>query len=207
MADARDDLDLLDAWRGGDGVAGDALVQRHFAALFRFFRNKLDDARAEDLVQTTMLALVDGRERFRELTSFRAFLFAIARNQLAMHFRSRAVRDKVIELGTASVADLGASPSAIVGAGEEQRLLAAALQRIPVDFQIAIELYYWEGLSTRELADVLGVPEGTVRSRLARAREQLAAHIAELGATPGLVETITGGFDGWARSLRALVGR
>ena len=56
---------------------------------------------------------------------------------------------------------------------EEQRLLLEALRRIPLDLQIAIELHYWEGMSGPDLAQVLDIPEGTVRSRLRRAREPL----------------------------------
>ncbi len=205
MSDSSD-LDLLEAWRGGDGAAGDLLLQRHFASLFRFFRNKLDDAMAEDLAQATLLACVDGRDRFRGAASFRSYLFSIARNQLNMYFRSRAVRDGVVELGTASVADLGASPATLAQAKAEQKLLLEALRRIPIDFQIAVELYYWEGLSTKELAEVLEVPEGTVRSRLARARDHLAEQFEALAASPELVQTTLDGFDRWAASLRALLG-
>ncbi len=199
------DIDLLGAWRKGNGAAGDRLLQRHFASLFRFFRSKLSDALAEDLTQATLLACVDAHTRVTGLASFRAYLFGIARNQLRMHLRGREVRDRVIELASVSVADLGASPSAIVGARDEQRLLLDALRRIPIDFQIAVELYYWEGMSTRELADVLEIPEGTVRSRLTRAREHIAERMRELGASPETTTSTMDGFDGWAASLRALV--
>ena len=105
-----------------------------------------------------------------------------------------------------SVADLGASPGTLAQAREEQELLLLALRRIPIDFQIAVELYYWESLSTRELAEVLGVPEGTVRSRLARAREHLAREIEVLAASPQLRDSTMQGFDTWARSLKDLLG-
>lgn len=199
------DFDLLDAWQGGDRDAGDRLFDRHFSSLFRFFRNKLDDALAEDLTQTTFLACVDGRDRFRQTASFRTYLFAIARNQLLMHFRKKGVRDQVVELGTHSVADLGASPATIASAKAEQRLLLEALRQIPVDFQIAVELYYWEGMSTKELAEVLEIPEGTVRSRLTRAREHLAKKIEELAASPEVHKSTIDGFDRWAKSLQALL--
>ena len=203
MADARDDADLLDAWRGGDGQAGDELLQRHFAALHRFFASKVDPTQAEDLTGATLLACVDARDRFRSAASFRAYIFGIARNQLAMAFRTRASRGVAVELDTTSLADLDASPITLLGAKAEQLLLLAALRHIPIDFQIALELYYWEGLSTRELADVLEIPEGTVRSRLARAREQVGEHMRRLEASPGLAQSTIEGFEDWARSLRA----
>jgi RNA polymerase sigma-70 factor (ECF subfamily) len=206
VSDGAADFDLLAAWQAGDRAAGDQLFSRHFSALFRFFRNKVDDALAEDLTQVTFLACVDGRDRFRGSASFRTYLFAIARNQLLMHFRKKGTRDKVVELGTHSVADLGASPATVANAKAEQKLLLQALRQIPVDFQIAIELYYWEGMSTKELAEVLDIPEGTVRSRLTRAREHLAKHIERLAGSPAVQHSTIGGLESWARSLQKLLG-
>lgn len=196
------DFDLLEAWQKGERPAGDQLFERHFRSLFRFFRNKVDDAVAEDLTQTCFLACVDGRERFRQHASFRTYLFSIARNQLYMFFRKKGRQEKVMDFASASVADLGASPGTLVAKKDEHKLLLKALRLIPVDFQIAVELYYWEGLSTKELAGVLAVPEGTVRSRLTRAREHLAKRIEEVAASPELAQTTMGDFENWAKSLR-----
>ena len=95
------------------------------------------------------LACVDGKDRFRQLASFRTYLFSIARNHLFMHFRKRGRQERVMEFDTLSVADLGASPGTIAVQRDEQKLLLKALRRIPVDFQLAVELYYWEGMSTK----------------------------------------------------------
>lgn len=196
------DHELLERWRAGDRAAGDALFERHFKGLFRFFRSKVEDTAAEDLTQATFLACVAGRESFRAESSVRTYLFAIARKQLLMHFRKRTRSDRVLVLDSVSVAELGASPSEKLGASEEQRLLLSALRRIPVDFQIAIELYYWEGLAVAELAEVLEIPEGTVRSRLSRARERLGTVMAEIAASPAIAEATMSGFERWARELR-----
>lgn len=190
-----DEHDLLDRWRGGDRQAGDALFGLHFAALFRFFRAKLEDPIAEDLTQATFLACVKGRDDFRGEASFRTYLFAVARKQLLMHFRGRARADKLIELDSVSVADLAASPSTAVRIGDEQRLVREVLRRIPVDFQIAVELYYWEGMSTPEIARVLEIAEGTVRSRLTRARAQLAEMIREHAESDELASRTNDGFE------------
>src|SRR6185436_6575853 len=73
----RPDAELLSAWRGGDEKAGAELFERHFEALFRFFRNKAGD-QAEDLVQETFLACLSG-PAFRGEASFRTYLFTVAR--------------------------------------------------------------------------------------------------------------------------------
>lgn len=196
------DFELLERWRAGDRGAGNRLFGRHFRSLFRFFRSKVADEIAEDLTQATFLACVDGRDAFRSAASFRTYLFAVGRNQLLMYLRKRGRHDKVIEFQTVSMADLGAGPGSLAVAKAEQRLLLRALRRIPVDFQIAVELYYWEGLPTRELATVLDVPEGTVRSRLARAREHLGEQMRALAEQPAVAESTIADFERWARSLR-----
>lgn len=196
-----DDDGGLERWRAGDRAAGEAIFNRFVAPLFRFFRSKVDVTIAEDLTQATFLALTKGRDAFRGDASLRTYVFAIARKQLLMHYRARPKREREVELATMSVADVGASPSTMLRGREEERLLLTALVRIPIDFQIAVELYYWEGMSTVEIAEVLEVAEGTVRSRLARARERLGELITELASTPQIAERTNAGFEAWARSL------
>ncbi|MCX4239440.1 RNA polymerase sigma factor [Paraliomyxa miuraensis] len=163
------DLRLLEAWRAGDNEAGSRLLRRHFRALFRFFRSKVSHG-VEDLVQQTMLACTDGVHRFRGEASFKTDLLAIARTQLLMHLRKHARKDKpVVELET-SVADVLGSPSLVVAGKDEQRLVLHALRHIPVDLQIAVELHYWEEMRVEDIAVMVGIPPGTVKSRLHRAR-------------------------------------
>src|ERR1044071_7833713 len=82
------DRELLHRWGEGCRKAGDALIDRHFAAVYRFFRNKVG-AELEDLVQQTFLACVEARARFREESSFKTFLLAIARYQLYARYGQR----------------------------------------------------------------------------------------------------------------------
>ena len=168
MDDAAPDLALLAAWRAGDLRAGDALVSRHWAAVARFFRSKVGDDGA-DLISQTFLACVEARDRITG-DNVKAYLFAVARKRLAEHFRRRA---RVVDLAVNSLVDLATGPVTQLGRRERGELVRAALTRIPLDDQIALELAYFEGLATRELAAVLEIPENTVRSRLSRARAKL----------------------------------
>lgn len=174
----RSDLELLDAWRAGDTRAGDELVSRHWTSVSRFFRAKVGDDGA-DLISQTFLACVEGKDRI-EGDNVKAYLFAVARRRLADHFRRRA-RAPAIDFGLSSLADLAAGPATELGRRQRGELLRDGLARIPLDDQIALELAYFESLTTRELAAVLEVPENTVRSRLSRARDKLRAALAELG--------------------------
>lgn len=172
-----DDLELLTAWRAGDASAGEQLFERHFDSLCRFFRAKLGDD-VQDLIQQTLLACLEGREQIRG-DSFRAYLFAIARRRLFDRLRAD-YRADFATLGSQSLANLGTSPSTCAGRRERQALLFAAMAQLPLDFQITLELHYWEELSGAEIATVLDISEHTVRSRLARAREQLRQQLTAL---------------------------
>jgi RNA polymerase sigma-70 factor (ECF subfamily) len=199
------DFDLLDRWRAGDREAGNTLFDRYFDPVFRFFRNKVTDG-AEDLVQQTFLACVQSRDHFRKDASFRTYLFTAARSKLYNYLERRG-REGAIDWGSTSCADLGVSPSAQLVQGEEHRLLLQALRRLPVDVQVALELYYFEQVRGPELAEVLGVPEGTVRSRLRRGRELLRAVLLELSATPADVESTMSNLEDWAAAIRNAVQR
>jgi RNA polymerase sigma-70 factor (ECF subfamily) len=89
-----------------------------------------------------------------------------------MHYR-KEYRTREIDFTTTSVCDLGTSPSGALVRREESELLGRAMQLLPIDHQIALELTYWEGLTAKEVAEVLGVAENTVYSRLHRAREHV----------------------------------
>ncbi|MEM6996533.1 MAG: sigma-70 family RNA polymerase sigma factor [Myxococcota bacterium] len=169
-----DDHELLRAWRQGDQAAGGVLLERHFAVLYRFFRNKVGSD-ADDLIQLTMLAAVKGRDGFRGDCSFRAYLFVVARHELYRYLRKTAHGRQEFDPEASSIHDVRPSPSAVAGARAEQTLLLQALRCIPLQLQLALELHYWEELTTAELADALEVPVGTVKSRLRRGRKALEA--------------------------------
>ena len=171
----RSDAELLDAWRAGDLDAGDRLFSRYFDRVFRFFSAKLG-SHVEDLTQRTFEACVRAAPRISDGTSFRGYLFGIARRQLLQHLERQRYAARVIPQEH-SLRDLGTSPSEAIAAAEAQRIVLEALRGLPLDHQIALELFYWEGMSVGELATVLGVPAGTVKSRLSRARENLREEI------------------------------
>jgi RNA polymerase sigma-70 factor (ECF subfamily) len=199
---ADDDLVLLEAWRAGDLAAGEALFERHFDAVFRFVRSKVSDT-AEDLVQEAFMACVEGRDRLRADASFRSYLFAAARKIVYEYWRKRG-RRRTEDLEAVSAHELGASPSSLLGRAEDERLLVMALRRIPLDFQMVLELYYVEGLKSREVADVLDIPHATVRSRLRRGLEQVREQVHELAEAPEQLSTTMSRLDAWASGLKQL---
>lgn len=195
-----DDAALVEAWRGGDREAGSTLFERHYDGVVRFFRNKVGDTIAGDLVQKTFLACFEGLAAYRGEASLRTYLFAIAYRLLCKHFEAQR-RDR-IDLTSVSVHDLGHSPSEVVAAREEQRLVLAALRRIPLEYQALLELHYWEQMTAAEAAVALEIPEGTAKTRLRRGRQLLAIQLELLAASPALLTSTTSDLDGWARALR-----
>lgn len=197
-----DDFELLDRWRSGDNSAGNQLLKRHFDALYRFFTNKLPD-QADDLIQSTMMACVRGVSSFRKECGFRSFLFVVARHELYRFIRTNYRSREVFDPSLVSVADMGPSPSSALAKRKEQRLLLLALRRIPLELQIVLELHYWEGLSTSELADAMEIPQGTVKSRLRRAREALERELAAVADSQDDVRSTLDGLDRWVAGIRA----
>jgi RNA polymerase sigma factor (sigma-70 family) len=177
----RTDESLLDAWRDGERDAGDELLRRYFDALYRFFSSKaLQDI--EDLVQRTLLDCLESRSTLKT-GAFRAYLFGVARNRLIDHLRRNARLDASVDVGEISIADLRTSVSQQVARSEQHDLVRQALALVPLDYQIALELAYWENMSGRDIAQVLGIEENTVRSRLARGREMLRDKLATMTST------------------------
>ena len=182
MADDSDAA-LVDSWRAGDREAGKRLFERHYAAVARFFRNKVGEA-GPDLIQRTFLACVEGRERFRNEASFRSYLFSIAYKVLCKHYREQRRDQTRVDFAETSAHELASLLSADA-ARQEQRLLLEGLRRLPVDYQVVLELHYWEELTAPEIADATGVPLGTAKTRLRRGRDLLLETIAELTRTSG----------------------
>lgn len=201
MATAQDldDAALLHAWRTGDSSAGQELFARYYEPVARFFVNKVGDV-GPDLIQRTFLACVEGMSRFRGEGSFRSYLFAIAYRQLCRHYRDR--RNDRVDLSSVSALALDPSLSGIVVEREEMRVFLAALREIPLDLQVVLELHYWEQCSVAEIAPVLDIPEGTVKSRLRRGREQLRATVERLAGQTDLATRTLHGLETWAREVR-----
>ena len=198
MASASD-AELLEKWRAGDNDAGNHLVERHFMTVYRFFANKVSED-ADDLIQRTFLACVEARDRVREGQNMRSYILGIARNTLFATLRKR--RRGETPIGDMTMADVEGSPSRIAAGREEEKILLEALRQIPVGLQTVVELYYWEQLSVGEIAEILEIPPGTVKSRLFRARDALRERINSMNVPAQLLQTTVNGLENWAKSLR-----
>lgn len=175
MRDSAGDNALWLRWSGGDVIAGSELSRRMQPILRSFFSTKALAADVDDLVQQVWLALAESRKRGNTVTihtTVRSYLLGIARHILFRHHRKRAPDARQDPMDS-SIAALEPSLSQVVGRQLQTQRVLRALQRFPLDLQILLELRYVQEFTTIEIAALYEVPEGTIKSRLARARQRL----------------------------------
>jgi RNA polymerase sigma factor (sigma-70 family) len=193
-----DDHELLDRWRAGDAASGQQLFERHFDSIYGFFETKCH-AEADELVQSTFLACLRAKTQFRKESSFRTYLFTIARNELYRVLRSRRRDGERLDFALSSIADLISTPGTKLARNQEHKQLLEALQRLPVEQQALLELHYWEDMQIGQLAEVFEAPAVTIRTRLHRARKALR-DLMEGSAPAQVLETLES-MDVWAKGI------
>ena len=198
------DLQLLRAWQTGDGDAGEELMRRNYDRVRRFFEVKASFV-AEDLTQRTFLACVERAAEIRADSSFRAYLFGIARKQYLMHQRGDGRREAAMAFSDFGGQRTKTSLSVVVARREEQQLLLRAMVELPADLLMTLQLHYWEGMKAREIGDAMALPTSTVTSQLARARKVLREQIQQAPGSPAVHAALLADLDGWTRSLAPLV--
>jgi RNA polymerase sigma-70 factor (ECF subfamily) len=164
---------LLSRWRSGNRAAADRLLRRYVPVLNGFFGRRASHS-ADDLVQRTLLACIQGIERFQGRSTFRSYLLGIARNQYLMWRRAEALSGYEA-LTQPTLREDG--PSQLAAVRQEQLILLGALKRVDAEFSIVLRMFYFSDCSVEEIATELGIPVGTVKSRLSRGRAALKADL------------------------------
>lgn len=200
VPEAHDDIALLERWRSGDEAAGQTLFQRHFDSIYGFFETKCE-AEADELTQATFLACVRAKDQFRGASSFRTYLFTIARNELYRMLRTRQRRDAKLDFALSSIAELVSTPGTKIARNQEHRRMIEALQRLPVEQQTLLELHYWEDMDIAALAEVFESPAPTIRTRLHRARKALKELMEQTSLAPANALETLESMDMWAKGL------
>ncbi|MEM6290137.1 MAG: sigma-70 family RNA polymerase sigma factor [Myxococcota bacterium] len=190
--------EVIAAWTRGDANADRRIVQHFYAGVRRFFDLRCTAA-ADDLTQQTFLALLEARGRYEGRAKFKTFVFGIAHKQLLRHLRARVEGPRARRFGTEP--DEKTSLSMVAVRKQEHQLVLMALTQLPVELQIAVELYYWEDMQLGEIASVLEVNPSTLGSRLARARELLRENLQAMTRPGALRDRLLGDLEGWSRAL------
>jgi RNA polymerase sigma-70 factor (ECF subfamily) len=177
-----EDAALVAAAQAGDRTALDRLLRAHQARIHALCRRITgNDADALDATQDALIAIVRGLPRFDGRSRFSTWSHRVATNTCLDELRRRRRRPLVglPEHDDGSPVELADPEGHDVGDGVADRLLVdEALAALPDDFRAAVVLRDLCRLDYAEIAEVLGIPAGTVRSRIARGRAQLADHIA-----------------------------
>lgn len=196
------DVELLEAWRAGDQKAAGVLLTKYYAVIRRNVITKVPGHVVDDIVQKVVVALHERRDQVRAGAKLSAYVLSITKNTVYDYYRRKGREREEPSVVNSSVRELGAGPSAILLAREDNRVLLEALRSIPLKYQFLLELYYWERMTAPELSQVFGVPESNIRSRLRRAKDRLREQIEVVGAGDRkLAETVTD-IDAWAERLR-----
>jgi RNA polymerase sigma-70 factor, ECF subfamily len=164
---------------GGDRRALETLLERHVDRIHAVCRRVLGDREdALDATQEAMIAVARGIDHFDGRSAFTTWLYRVATNAALDEGRRKARRPEPVDLPRETPAHV--SPEDAVDARLD---VDAALRDLPEDFRVAVVLRDLCDLDYAEIAEVLGVPAGTVRSRIARGRAALADALGNRGDT------------------------
>jgi RNA polymerase sigma-70 factor, ECF subfamily len=135
---------------------------------------------AEDLVQETYLKALKGFESFQQGTNFRAWMCRILRNTFLTSRTGLRVKMTVpLDREEDAIGRPADSPEAVLLAHADQQMIQSALEHLPVPFREVIMLCDVEEMSYQEIAEITGIPMGTVMSRLSRARKAMRELLVE----------------------------
>lgn len=187
-----DDPHLVQRCLGGDESAWTELLQTHSRKVYNLcYRFTGRPSEAEDLTQEVFIKIFQTLSVYdSQQGTFSTWLSRIARNHLVDHYR-RTHKDRLTSSldddpgGFENQPSTEPSPSAAVESRERGEILQAALNRLSPDMREAVVLRDFQDLDYDEIAEVLGVPEGTVKSRINRGRLELAKVIKRMEGVKG----------------------
>jgi RNA polymerase sigma-70 factor (ECF subfamily) len=179
--------DLVERLRAGQIAAVGEAYDLHHEHVRRFARRLVgDEDAAEDLVHETFLTLPKAIQRFEGRSALRTFLVSIAVNHCKHHVRSAVRRRSAMnrageEPSFSGVSSGEDSPERTMERRQLASVLTRCLDKLSVEHRVTFVLCEVEERNSREVAEVLGVPEGTVRTRLMHAKKKLRGFISQEG--------------------------
>ncbi|HEY8550527.1 MAG TPA: RNA polymerase sigma factor [Vicinamibacterales bacterium] len=195
---------LIERCLAGDQVAWEAIVRQYRRKVFNVaykFVGKHDEA--EDLTQEIFLKLFKSLDTFDRRANFQTWLISVSRNLCIDHYRSvrkeRETIDRDVDAGELTPPSSDTGPYAALEHNDRRALLRQALDALAPTLRSAVMLRDIHELSYQEIAERLGLPEGTVKSRINRGRLELARQIRkvqESGAVPRARVSFRSGPDG-----------
>ncbi len=176
------EVQIIRQCQAGDTNSFDVLVEEHYTRVYNTALRMLSDPdRAADATQAAFVRAFRSLESFRGDSSFSTWLYRITANVCLDELRNRPqepvsltfVSGEDEELQERSIPDNRTEPAARVARDERQRVVHQAIQQLSAEYRVVLVLYDLDGCSYKDTAQILGIPVGTVKSRLNRARSAL----------------------------------
>ncbi|HLT37195.1 MAG TPA: RNA polymerase sigma factor [Enhygromyxa sp.] len=205
--DDLDDAELVRRTLAGDRRAGSTLLRRYRPDVRRIFQLNLSDRDViDDLTQDTMLGCFRGLSNLRNPESFRAWLLGIGHNKLKEHYRKKKQQPAhdPLDWDQHSACDVEGpdAPFQEIVSRHDARMLVEALRQLPLRTQQLLLHFYWDKLKRTEIAENLGIPVGTVGSRLNYARKQLQERMRALEGEGQSLHDTTRPIEKWQMQVR-----
>jgi RNA polymerase sigma-70 factor (ECF subfamily) len=169
----------------GDRMAMQVLFARHQVKVFRFVLRLIgNEAAAEDVISEVFLDVWRNAGRFEARSSVSTWLLAIARNKAYSALR-RPRSEELDEAKAETIEDTGDDPEVAAQKRDKSELLRDCIQRLSVDHREVIDLVYYHEKTIEEVAEIVGIPENTVKTRMFYARRKLSEMLQAAGIDRG----------------------
>lgn len=179
------DDQLIARIAGADAIALEALYVRYQARIFRFIaRIVRDEAAAEDLTNEVFVDVWRHARGYEARSSVNTWLLSIAHNRAISALRKRREEPSDDER-TAALRDDADDPETAAQKNDKSRLLRRCIDALPVEYREIVDLVYYHELSVAEASAVVGIPEGTVKTRMFNARKRLSELLKDAGVDRG----------------------
>jgi RNA polymerase sigma-70 factor, ECF subfamily len=180
-AQAACDQALIARVAAGDKLAMRALFARYHVRVYRFaLRLVRDQGLAEDLISEVFLEVWRHARKFQARSAVSTWLLAIARFKAFSAMRKHG-DEQLDDETAAALADTGDDPEAAIGKKQQGEILRNCLARLSPDHREIIDLVYYQGMTIGAVAEVVGIPENTVKTRMFHARKHLSVLLGASG--------------------------
>ena len=168
------DENLIARLKGGDRLALQTLYARHNVKVFRFvLRLVRDEAAAEDVVSEVFIDLWRNPDSFEGRSQVATWLLGIARNKAWSLLRKKK-EGEIDDDAMGAIEDDSDDPEIVAQKKSKSDLLRVCLEKLSAEHREVIDLVYYHDKSVEEVATIVGVPEGTVKTRMFHARKKLS---------------------------------
>jgi RNA polymerase sigma-70 factor (ECF subfamily) len=178
---ATSDQSLIERIAGSDSLAMRALFVRHHVRVYRFVLRLVGNQQvAEDLISEVFLDIWRHAAKFQARSQVSTWILAIARFKALTSLRRRDT-DQLDEVTAAAIEDPGDDPEITIQKKERSDMLRKCLSQLSPEHREIIDLVYYHEKAIREIAEIVGIPENTVKTRMFHARKRLAALLSATG--------------------------